>query len=102
MPEQLLYHENTRKNLSKTITVKDWDYTFPAAPVGAPSTTVFQKEHTLQFNGSNIQMKYYPPAHTDSDISVYFPEADVLHVSDTWWNPYYPLIDHSSGGNLMG
>jgi glyoxylase-like metal-dependent hydrolase (beta-lactamase superfamily II) len=47
-------------------------------------------------------MKYYPPAHTDSDISVYFPEADVLHVADTWWNPYYPFIDHNSGGNLDG
>jgi glyoxylase-like metal-dependent hydrolase (beta-lactamase superfamily II) len=33
---------------------------------------------------------------------VYFPEADVLHVADTWWNPYYPFIDHNSGGNLDG
>jgi glyoxylase-like metal-dependent hydrolase (beta-lactamase superfamily II) len=47
-------------------------------------------------------MKHYKGAHTDSDISVYFPEADVLHVADTWWNQYYPFIDHSSGGTLDG
>jgi glyoxylase-like metal-dependent hydrolase (beta-lactamase superfamily II) len=98
----IIAHENTRKNLSKYITVKDWDYTFkPHTKAGLP-TVVFQNEHTLKFNGSEIQMKYYPPAHTDSDISVYFPEADILHVADTWWNPYYPFIDHDSGGNLNG
>jgi glyoxylase-like metal-dependent hydrolase (beta-lactamase superfamily II) len=98
----IIAHENTKKNLSKSITVKDWNYTFkPHTKAGLPAI-VFQKEHTLKFNGSEIKMKYYPPAHTDSDISVYFPEADVLHVADTWWNPYYPFIDHDSGGKLDG
>jgi glyoxylase-like metal-dependent hydrolase (beta-lactamase superfamily II) len=98
----IIAHENTKKNLSKTITVKDWNYTFkPHTKAGLP-TVMFQKDYTLKFNGANIQMKYYPPAHTDSDISVYFPEADILHVADTWWNAYYPFIDHDSGGNLDG
>lgn len=98
----IIAHENTAKNLSKTITVKDWNYTFDPLPKGGLPTTVFSKEHTLKFNGAEIQMKHYEAAHTDSDISVYFPEADVLHVADTWWNSYYPFIDHSSGGTLNG
>ena len=98
----IIAHENTKKNLSKSITVRDWNYTFkPHTKAGLP-TVLFQKEHILKFNGSEIKMNYYPPAHTDSDISVYFPEADILHVADTWWNPYYPFIDHNSGGNLNG
>jgi glyoxylase-like metal-dependent hydrolase (beta-lactamase superfamily II) len=98
----IIAHENTKKNLSRSITVKDWNYTFkPHNKAGLP-TVIFQKEHSLKFNGSEIKMKYYPPAHTDSDISVYFPEADILHVADTWWNPYYPFIDHDSGGTLDG
>ncbi|MBC7935572.1 MAG: MBL fold metallo-hydrolase [Rhizobacter sp.] len=98
----IIAHENTKENLSKSIRVKDWNYTFkPHTKAGLP-TVVFQNEHTLKFNGSQIQMQYYPPAHTDSDISVYFPEADVLHVADTWWNSYYPFIDHDSGGTLNG
>lgn len=98
----IIAHENTRKNLSATIRVEDWNYTFPASPAGALPETVFTKEHLLKFNGSEIKMVYYPSAHTNSDISVYFPEADVLHIADIWWNSYYPFIDHSSGGTLDG
>jgi hypothetical protein len=35
-------------------------------------------------NEADIILKYYGPAHTDSDISVNFTEADVVHVGDTW------------------
>jgi glyoxylase-like metal-dependent hydrolase (beta-lactamase superfamily II) len=98
----IIGHEITRKNLMKSIRVVDWDYTFVPLPAGALPTTLFSDEHTLEFNGEKIHMKYYKPAHTDCDISVYFPHADVLHVADTWWNPYYPFIDHNSGGTLDG
>ena len=47
-------------------------------------------------------MEYYGPAHTDSDISVVFEEADVIHVGDTWWNGFYPIIDYSTGGGIDG
>jgi glyoxylase-like metal-dependent hydrolase (beta-lactamase superfamily II) len=47
-------------------------------------------------------MKHYGSAHTDSDISVHFVEADVLHVADTYWNGIYPFIDYSTGGNIDG
>ena len=47
-------------------------------------------------------MNYYGPAHTDSDISILFEEADVIHVGDTWWNGFYPFIDYSTGGSIDG
>ena len=47
-------------------------------------------------------MKYYGPAHTDSDISVSFRDADILHVADTFWNGIYPFIDYSTGGSIDG
>ncbi|HTL10711.1 MAG TPA: MBL fold metallo-hydrolase [Chitinophagaceae bacterium] len=98
----IIAQRQTKENLAKTIRVVDWDYTFTPAPAGALPTILFDAEHRLQFNGSSIHMKKYAPAHTNCDISVYFPHADVLHVADTWWNPYYPFIDHSSGGTLSG
>jgi len=36
--------------------------------------------------------------HTDSDISVTFAEANIVHVRDTYWNGIYPFIDYSTGG----
>ena len=98
----ILAHENTRKRLSVDTRVEGWVYTFPAAPAGAIPTTVFQDEHTVHANGSTLALKYYGPAHTDSDISVHFTEADVLHVGDTFWNRNYPFIDYSTGGSIDG
>jgi glyoxylase-like metal-dependent hydrolase (beta-lactamase superfamily II) len=98
----ILAHENTRKHLSVDTRVEGWAYTFPAAPPGAIPTTVFQDEHTVHFNGSTLALKHYAPAHTDSDISVHFTEADVLHTGDTFWNREYPFIDYSTGGSIDG
>ena len=63
---------------------------------------VFEDERTVQLNGTTIALKHYAPAHTDSDISVLFTEADIFHVADTFWNGYYPFIDYSTGGSIDG
>ena len=49
-----------------------------------------------------MALKYYPPAHTDSDISVHFTDADIIHVADTLWNGHFPFIDYSTGGSIDG
>lgn len=95
-------HENTKKHLSTSTRVEGWQYTFPPAPAGALPATVFGNEHRMHHNDTNLVLKYYGPAHTDSDISVVFEEADVIHVGDTWWNGIYPFIDYSTGGSIDG
>ncbi|HSN05393.1 MAG TPA: MBL fold metallo-hydrolase [Nitrospira sp.] len=95
-------HENTRRRLSVATRVDGWDYTFPAAPSGAIPAKVFQTGSELLWNGTRLVLRYYGPAHTDSDISVHFTDADVLHVGDTWWNGVYPFIDYSTGGSIDG
>lgn len=99
---EITAHENTRKHLSETTRVEAWKFTFPPAPKGALPTKVFKTDQTIHLNGATLALKYYSPAHTDSDISVEFTEADILHVGDTWWNGYYPFIDYSTGGNIEG
>jgi glyoxylase-like metal-dependent hydrolase (beta-lactamase superfamily II) len=99
---KIIAQENTRKYLSEVQRVDDWDYNFlPLPPNGLPSE-VFATEHGLKLNGSSIALKHYGPAHTDSDISVTFGEADIVHVADTYWNGIYPFIDHSTGGSIDG
>lgn len=95
-------HENTLKRLSVDTRVEIWKFTFPAAPAGPLPTKVFHDEHKMHLNRTTIALQYYPPAHTDSDISIEFKEADILHVADTWWNGYYPFIDYSTGGSIDG
>ena len=99
---EITAHENTRKHLSTTTRVEDWNFTFPPAPAGALPTMVLTNDETLHLNDATLALKCYPPAHTDSDISVEFTEADILHVADTFWNGHYPFIDYSTGGSIDG
>jgi len=94
--------ENTKKHLSTSTRVDDWSYTFPPAPAEALPATIFGDTLRLRHNDTALALKYYGPAHTDSDISVVFEEADVIHVGDTWWNGFYPFIDYSTGGGIDG
>jgi glyoxylase-like metal-dependent hydrolase (beta-lactamase superfamily II) len=98
----IIAHENTRARLTQAQRVEDWSYTFAAPPPNALPTEVFATERTLVANGATLALKYYGPAHTDSDISVLFAEADILHAADTFWNGVYPFIDYSTGGGIDG
>jgi glyoxylase-like metal-dependent hydrolase (beta-lactamase superfamily II) len=99
---RIIAHENTRKHLAVAQRVDDWYFDFPPAPAAGLPSDVFATEQTMQVNGATIAMKYYGPAHTDSDISVHFTEIDVLHTGDTFWNGIYPFIDYSTGGSIDG
>ena len=95
-------HENTKKHLATSTRVDGWSYTFPPAPAEALPTTTFRDAHRQHHNDTAFALQYFGPAHTDSDISVVFEEADVIHVGDTWWNGFYPFIDYSTGGSIDG
>jgi glyoxylase-like metal-dependent hydrolase (beta-lactamase superfamily II) len=99
---EITAHENTRKRLAVATRVEGWEWTFPAAPAGALPAKVFASEYEMRRNDTRITMKYYGPAHTDSDVWVNFTDADVVHVADTWWNGVYPFIDYSTGGSIDG
>ena len=99
---EIIAHENTREHLSATTRVEDWNFTFPPVPPGALPTKIFDNEQTLHLNGTTLVLKYYGQAHTDSDISIDFIDADIIHVADTLWNGHYPFIDYSTGGNIDG
>jgi len=98
----ILAHENTLKHLSRDTRVEGWKHTFPAAPAGALPATIFKEEYTVHANGTTLNLQHYLPAHTDSDISVHFLEADIFHAGDTLWNRNYPFIDYSTGGSIDG
>ena len=99
---QIVAHENTRKHLATMQRVEDWNYDFPPLSAGALPTDVFATERTLTLNDTTLALRYYGPAHTDSDIAVRFAEIDILHAGDTFWNGIYPFIDYSTGGSIDG
>jgi glyoxylase-like metal-dependent hydrolase (beta-lactamase superfamily II) len=98
----ILAHEKTRQRMSTPQTIEFFHATFPAEPAGALPALSFSEEHTLQINDTALHLEHYDPAHTDTDISVHFTDADVLHTGDTWFNGVYPFIDYSTGGHIDG
>ncbi len=98
----IIAHTNTLKDLSSTIRVAEWHHTFTPASAGALPTVTFSDSKNIRFDSTTILMKYYGPSHTNSDISVYYKEPDVLQTGDTWWNGIYPMIDYAAGGSIDG
>jgi glyoxylase-like metal-dependent hydrolase (beta-lactamase superfamily II) len=98
----ILAHDKTKERLSTTQTIAAFHATIPASPAGAIPTQTFAETHTLKLNGETLNLAHYRPAHTDTDISIHFKNADVLHAGDTWFNGFYPFIDYSTGGNIDG
>ena len=57
----------------------------------------------FHLNGQTIRAIPAPsPTHTDGDVMIYFVEADVLHMGDTYMKDRYPFVDTGSGGTQAG
>ena len=97
---QILAHENTKKRLAEPHDLLGMH--FAPSPAGALPTQTFTATHRLQANGENLLLGYIPPAHTDTDIYIQYPRANVIHLGDTFFNGMYPFIDASTGGNING
>jgi glyoxylase-like metal-dependent hydrolase (beta-lactamase superfamily II) len=95
-------HENTRSRMSSTQFMAAFNATIPPAPTSALPTVLVNTYRKLSDSISTLMLTHYEPAHTDTDLSVHFTEADIFHTGDTWFNGFYPFIDYSSGGGING
>ena len=74
----------------------------PQQPAAARPLITFNDTMSFHLNGEEVQAFVVPPAHTDGDVFVYFPESDVLHLGDVFRTTSYPIIDVYNGGTLRG
>lgn len=93
---------DTRKHLSATTRVDDWDFTFKPTPTPGLPTVLVRKPKTYHFDGQTITVIPVPPAHTDGDLYVTFKPANVVFLGDLFWNGVYPFIDNENGGSIDG
>ncbi len=73
----------------------------PAPGVALPVVT-FGVDLQLHLNGLRMEAHHVSAAHTDGDAFVWWPEANVLHAGDLYFNGFYPVIDWGSGGHIDG
>ena len=98
----IVAHENVRNRMSTVQFMKTFNREVPAAPEAALPVVTFSDNVNFYFNDNDISVMHMPASDTDGDSIVLFIEANVLHMGDTFFNGFFPFIDHSSGGTLEG
>jgi glyoxylase-like metal-dependent hydrolase (beta-lactamase superfamily II) len=96
----VIAHDNTQKRLMEPHDLMGVH--FDPVPSAELPTKTFPSGLTLNATVEQIRLDHVAPAHTDTDIFVFFPKANVLHMGDVYFNGFYPFIDASTGGHING
>lgn len=98
----IMAHENTKRWMAANFDVP-WEHRKHAAqPAAALPDKTFQTNGSVEIAGHGIEYGHLPHAHTDGDVYVCFPEANVLAVGDLLAVGRYPVIDYVTGGSMDG
>lgn len=99
---KILAHENTKLWLGADFFV-DWeDRQYLPRPAEALPNTTFYESGAVDFDGRAVEYRYLPRAHTDGDVAVFFPDANVLAASSVLAVETYPVVDYATGGWIGG
>ena len=96
----VIAHDFTRKRLMESHDLPGMH--FDPVPSADLPTQTFASGLTLNATVEQIRLQHVAPAHTDTDVFVHFPKANVLHMGDVYFNGFYPFIDASTGGHING
>lgn len=92
----IIAHDNTRKRM---MAPPDKE---PAPPAVALPVITFEHKLSVHFNGEEIRATHFPSGHTDTDVVVFFPRSNVVHMGDDFFNGIFPFIDLDGGGSAKG
>jgi glyoxylase-like metal-dependent hydrolase (beta-lactamase superfamily II) len=95
-------HMNTKLWLGGDFDV-DWeDRHYAPRPAAALPAMAFYTSGSLDFGGRKVEYRYLPRAHTDGDVAVFFPDANVVAVGALVAVGTYPVPDYATGGWIGG
>jgi len=95
----IISHSNVRKRLMAE--QNNFFGKSPASPKEAWPLITFEQAINIHFNDEDIEFIHYPHGHTDSDAVVYFPNSNVAHLGDHFFNGIFPFVDLDTGGNAF-
>ena len=95
--------ENTKRWLGAQFKVEWQDERLHTpVPDAALPTEAVVASGRLSFGAIEVEYGHFPEAHTDGDLYVFFPDRNVLVVSDLLSVGRYPVLDYATGGLLGG
>jgi cyclase len=99
---KIVAHANTRKWLKTRAFVEVQNRTYNPRPPEAIPTETFYTSAKMTFGQVPIEYGHLPFGTSDGDIYVFFPESNVMIVSDVLTVGRYPFMDYSTGGWIGG
>jgi cyclase len=99
---KIVAHANTRKWLRTRVFVEMQNRTYTARPPEAIPTETFYNSAKTTFGKVAIEYGHLPFGTSDGDIYVFFPESNVMVVSDILAAGRYPFMDYNTGGWIGG
>jgi cyclase len=90
----IISHANVRQDIAKA-------NASAATKLPLPNET-FSKDMTLYVGGTEVQLLYFGPAHTNGDIVVYIPSEKAAIVGDLVFIGRDPLIHRNKHGSSSG
>jgi glyoxylase-like metal-dependent hydrolase (beta-lactamase superfamily II) len=99
----IVAHDNIRLRLAAgTTNANTGNKTPPMEADAIPTDTYMVGPKKVETGGRVAQVNHVINAHTDGDSWVYFPDANVLALGDTYSSRSYPNLDWGSGGTIDG
>ena len=100
----IIAHSNARAGMAKggLVNMVVAQYNQQPYPAKALPVITYDEGMQIHFNGSQIDLKNFSPAHTTGDTVVIFKEQNAVHLGDVFNNAGYPFIDVDSGGSIDG
>lgn len=99
---KILAHENTKLWIGGDFFVEWEDRHYSPRPAAMLPNATFYTSGKVALGGTQIDYRYVPRAHTDGDVAVFFPDANVLVASDLVSAGRYPVPDYATGGWIGG
>jgi cyclase len=98
----IIAHEVTRLYLSRPVASIDYaGLQGPLTEKGRPTRTT-RTTGTLQFAGQPVEYGYLPAAHTNGDLYIQFPAANLIVAGGPVCSESWPLLDWRNGAWLGG
>lgn len=98
----IIAHEVTRLYEGRKAASVCYEGTYGPLPEKARATKTTRTSGSLEFSGQHIAYEYLPAAHTDGDLYVHFPEANLLITGGPVSGSRWPVLDIHNGGWLGG
>ena len=93
----IIAHPTVKEYLSKD--QSRGETIIPAFPEYAIPNILVDDNMDLDFNGEKLQITHLPGGHTEGDLIVFFPQANVAVLGDLLFAGFFPFVDTNNGGH---